>query len=108
MLSERDNIVTQWRQEEATTREEMTKLKLDHERQIIKARSSTATGSDAELAKRLDQMMVRIDVLGLRSQINGVLETPQMLHLHGPTPKSHSHEMHAQYVFPSRIQFPSF
>jgi hypothetical protein len=65
MLAERDSLVTQWRQEESKTREELAKLKLDHERQLIKARSSTATGSDAELAKQLDQMMVRIEVLTL-------------------------------------------
>jgi peptidoglycan hydrolase CwlO-like protein len=63
MLSERDNLVSQWRQEEAKTREEMSKLKLDHERQLMKARTSNATGSDAEIAKQLDKMMVRIDVL---------------------------------------------
>lgn len=63
MLSERDSSVSHWRQEEARTREEMSKLKLDHERQLIKARTSNATGSDAEIAKQLDQMMVRIDPL---------------------------------------------
>jgi chromosome condensin MukBEF MukE localization factor len=63
MLSERDNLVSQWRQEEAKTREEMSKLKLDHERQLMKARTSNATGSDIEIAKQLDKTMVRIDVL---------------------------------------------
>ena len=41
----------------------MSKLKLDHERQLIKARTSNATGGDAEIAKQLDQMMVRMDPL---------------------------------------------
>lgn len=59
MLSERDTLVSQWRQEEARTREEMSKLKLDHERQLIRARTSNATGSDAEIAKQLDKTMVR-------------------------------------------------
>jgi hypothetical protein len=59
MLTERDTLVSQWRQEEAKTREEISKLKLDHERQLIRARTSNATGSDAEIAKQLDKTMVR-------------------------------------------------
>lgn len=67
MLSERDNLVTQWRQEEARTREEMSKLKVDHERQLFKARISNATGSDAEIANQLDKMKVCTDVLARES-----------------------------------------
>lgn len=67
MLSERDNLVSHWRQEEARTREEMSKLKLDHDRQLLKARTSNATGGDAEIAKQLDQMMVRIDLVTVTS-----------------------------------------
>ena len=108
MLSERDNLVTQWRQEDAKTREEMAKLKLDHERQLIKARSSNATGSDAELAKQLDKLMVCIDVLALRKSTDRVPGSPQMLHLQTSISKSHSHKMHAQYVASSHVQSQSF
>ena len=85
MLSERDNLVSQWRQEEARTREEMSKLKLDHERQLIRVRTSNATGSDAEIAKQLDKTMVRIDVADARSLTN---RSPQRFSSNAPLAQS--------------------